>query len=370
MRVMLLDLLLAGVGLVSVVPNLGGDPDLLPLVALVVAPLVVRRRWPVPVFAWVLAGSALLGLSSPYAVPGLAVLIALHTVAASRPLPVALAAAGVLEVGVVVAAVRQPGPWMLPAVFLTGMLVAALGLGLYVAAHRALVAGLRDRTAALERERDTAAALAAAAERARIARELHDIVAHHLTVMVTLAEGAAAKAVAAPEQAAEAMRTVSATGRLALSDTRRLLGVLRDRTGAAAPLAPVADLGGLDELIERVRTAGLPVRYEVEGSPPAGAPGAVLALHRIVQEALTNTMKHAGPDANATVHVRYSAGDIHVEVTDDGTGAGTIKVGAGRGLIGMRERVDAFGGEVRAGPRTPHGWQVSARLELAGERPG
>jgi signal transduction histidine kinase len=221
---MVLDALLALVAAATVVPNLGGDLSLLPLVVIVVLPLAVRRRWPVAVFGWLVLCSAAFALHSLVAVPGVALLVALYTVAAWRPRRVALAAAAVLEVGVVAAAVRSPGNWVESAVFLTGMLAGALGLGLYAAASRAHVAGLRERAAALERERDQQAELAAAAERARIAREMHDVVAHHLTVMVALSDGAA---VAGPDRAAKLMRTVSATGRRALAETRRVVGVLR-----------------------------------------------------------------------------------------------------------------------------------------------
>jgi signal transduction histidine kinase len=354
MRTMLVDLLLAALGVVSVLPTLGGNPDLLPLVVLVVAPLVVRRRWPVPVFGWVLAGSALVGLGSPYAVPGVAVLIALYTVAASRPLPVALTAAAGLEAGVVVAAVRQPGSWVTPAVFLTGMLVAALGLGLYVGAHRALVAGLRDRTAALERERDTAAALAAAAERARIARELHDIVAHHLTVMVALSDGAAAVAPAGTEL----MRAVAATGRQALAETRRAVGVSR------APLDPLPGIGDLTGLVAGVEAAGLVTTLDVAG--PAGSlpDGVQLAAYRVVQEALTNTLKHAGPGARAAVRLSTTPAEVRIDVTDTGPAAGGPVLDGGNGLVGMAERVGAYGGSVRCGPRSGGGWQVAASLPV------
>ena len=221
---MLLDGLLAVLAAASAARSLGGGLGLLPLVVLAVAPLAVRRRWPVAVFAWLVACSAGVGLWSLSAVPGVALLVALYTVAASRPRPVALGAAAALEAGVLVAAVRLPGYWVQPAVFLTGMLVAALGLGLYVAAQRAYVSGLHDRALALERDRDQQAELAAAAERARIARDMHDVVAHHLTVMVALSDGAA---VAGPDRAAEAMRMVSETGRRALAETRRVVGVLR-----------------------------------------------------------------------------------------------------------------------------------------------
>jgi signal transduction histidine kinase len=203
---------------------------------------------------------------------------------------------------------------------------------------------------------------------------MHDIVAHHLTVMVTLSDGAAAKVASAPEQAADVMRTVSATGRLALTDTRRLLGVLRDRDDDVAARAPLPDVARLDELIDRVRTAGLPIRYEVEGAPPVDAAAVELALYRIVQESLTNTMKHAGRDATATVRIRYGREEVCVEVTDDGIGGTAIGGSSdasttGRGLVGMRERVEAFAGDVRSGPRTPRGWLVTARLSVAEEPP-
>jgi signal transduction histidine kinase len=352
---MVLDLLLVAVGVASVLPNLSGDLGPLPLVILAVAPLLVRRRWPVPVFGWVLAGSAVLGLWSPTAVPGIALLVGLYTVAASRPLPVALAAASVLEVGVVVAAVRQPGPWPTAVVLLTGLLVAALGLGLYVAAHHALVAGLRDRAGALERDRDQQAALAAAAERARIAREMHDIVAHHLTVMVALSDGAA---VAGPRRGAEAMRTVAATGRRALAETRRVVGVLR----ADPVLQPAPGIADLSGLAESVRAAGVPTTVCVRG-PAAELPAGVqLAAYRVVQEALTNTLKHAGPGARAEVRLDSTPTEVHLAVTD--TGPARIPAGTrgGSGLVGMRERVGACGGDLRAGPATAGGWRVAASL--------
>jgi signal transduction histidine kinase len=172
-----------------------------------------------------------------------------------------------------------------------------------------------------------------------------------------------------PDRAAGVMRTVSATGRVALSDTRRLLGVLRDSIHDPADArAPLPDLAALDELVERVRAAGLPVRYEVDGAPPAESAGLQLAVYRLIQEALTNTLKHAGPDAGATVRVRYTDTETGVEIVDDGRGgADATRSDDGRGLIGMRERVDAFGGELRCGPRSPHGWIVAARFPLSTE---
>jgi signal transduction histidine kinase len=388
MRLVPLDGVLALAVAVTAVRNLGGSLAVLPLALVMVAPLAVRRRWPVAVFAWLVLWSAGLGLWSVAAVPGIALLVALYTVAASRSRPVALGAAVVLEAGVLAAAVRLPGGWLRPAVFLTGMLVAALGLGLYVAAHRAYVAGLHDRALALERERDQQVRLAAAAERARIARDMHDVVAHHLTVMVALSDGAA---VAAPERAAEAMRLVSETGRQALAETRRVVGVLRsppDREagpggepglgrepgpggerglGREAGLGrePAPGIAELGRLVGAVRSAGLPTTLAVTG-PAAELPAGVqLAAYRVVQEALTNSLKHAGAGARAAVRLDSTSEQLVLEVTDDGRGPVLAGVGGGSGLVGIRERVLACGGEVSAGPGDAGGWRVAARLRAA-----
>jgi signal transduction histidine kinase len=265
-----------------------------------------------------------------------------------------------------------PGWWFL-AISYTGMIAAALGLGLYSTARRAYLAELHDRADRLERERDQQGALAAAAERTRIAREMHDVVAHHLTVMVTLSEAAAAASASSPERAAEVMRRVSATGRRALADTRRLLGVLRQRPGddLAAALAPVPDLTQLDALIEEVRSAGLETTLEVHGQAPDVPAGVQLTVYRLVQEALTNTLKHGGTAARATVRLRYLPGELQVDIDDDGAGAtAPAPAGVGGGLIGMQERIHAYGGDVRAGPRQPGGWNVSARLRLDGGEAG
>jgi signal transduction histidine kinase len=332
------------------------------LVVAMVVPLLVRRIWPVPVFAFAVMIAATFGWWTEQALWTPALAIGLYTVGALRPRREALAAAGALEVGVIVAAIHSGGSrWWALGITLTAIVVAALVLGLYVGTRRVYLAELRDRADRLERERDQQGALAAAAERARIAREMHDIVAHHLTVMVALADGAAAASVRSPERAAEVMRTVSATGREALADTRRLLGVLRDDLPGDVTRSPLPVLADLDELFDRVREAGLPVRYEAQGVPPAIAPGVALTVYRLVQEALTNTMKHAGAGASAIVRLRYSKDDIHVEVTDNGS-ASTVRSTTGRGLVGMRERVASFGGEMQTGPGEHGGWFVSATI--------
>jgi signal transduction histidine kinase len=338
------------------------------------------------VLGCVLAASLAIAIASDHhTANGLALLIALYTVATMRPRREALACAAVYELYIVAFTIWLEGSsWWYPAIFLSGLVGAALGLGLYSATRLAYLAELRDRAARLERERDQQGALAAAAERARIAREMHDIVAHHLTVMVTLSDAAIAVSDSSPqssERATAVMRRVSATGRTALADTRRLLGVLRASPGedAAESRQPVPDLAQLDALIEQVRIAGLDTTLEVSGESPDVPAGVQLTVYRLVQEALTNTLKHGGPGARATVRLRFQPGELLVDIDDDRAGAspGTTPPSpvratstAGSGLVGMRERARAYGGDVQAGPRQPGGWTVSARLLLdAGDAP-
>ena len=369
------DVLLTLLALVTALPALHRDstqPGAAEVVVLAisVAPLLVRRIWPLPVFGWILLTAIAAGLWSSSAIDGLALLIALYTVASRQPRREALVCAGLLEVVAVIALLLYANSrWWFDAIFVSGMVAAALGLGLYFAARRAYLAELHDRAERLERERDQQAALAAAAERARIAREMHDIVAHHLTVMTTLAEAAVAASASSPEKATDVMRSVAVTGRRALADTRRLLGVLRERdgtgAGSAEALQPVPDLSQLDALIEQVRSAGLDTALELHGQAPDVPAGVQLAVYRLVQEALTNTLKHGGAGARASVRVSFEPGELRVDVNDDGAGsAATAATGIGGGLPGMRERVRAYGGDVQAGPRQPAGWAVSARLPL------
>lgn len=371
------DVLLTLLALVTTLPALPRDSTRMhaaEVVVLVISvtPLLARRIWPLPVFGWILLTAIAAGLWSRSAIDGPALLIALYTVASRRPRKDALVCAGLLEVVAVTALLLYANSrWWFDAIFLSGMVAAALGLGLYFAARRAYLAELHDRAERLERERDQQAALAAAAERARIAREMHDIVAHHLTVMTTLAEAAVAASASSPEKATDVMRSVAVTGRRALADTRRLLGVLRERDGAgvvagsAEALQPVPDLSQLDALIEQVRSAGLDTALELHGQAPDVPAGVQLAVYRLVQEALTNTLKHGGAGARACVRLSFEPGELRVDVNDDGAGsAAPAAAGVGGGLPGMRERVRAYGGDVQAGPRQPAGWAVTARLPL------
>ena len=326
--------------------------------------LPLRRVWPGPVFLWTLLATAVLAQWPAHgALFPVALAISLYTVAAMMRRAEALAAAA-LVAGVVLLVVAQDGTrhWALAISDAVGFTAAVLVVGLYVGTRRAYLAALRDRARRLERERDQTSALAAAAERARIAREMHDSVAHHLTVIVALSDGALRAVTRAPGEAADAIRDVSGTARQALAETRQLLGVLRADSGQELR-QPLPGLADLDDLLGRVRAAGLPVRYERTGTAAELPPVIQLAVFRLIQEALTNTMKHAGPRASAAVRLQLTPAEIRVDVEDDGAG-GTAEPGAGGGLTGMRERIGASGGELDFGPRQPRGWRVTARLHL------
>jgi signal transduction histidine kinase len=227
----------------------------------------------------------------------------------------------------------------------------------------AYVRELRERASRAEREREERAAAAAASERARIARELHDIVAHNVSVMVVQAEAADEMLERdKPERARAPIRTIEETGRAALTDMRRLLGLLRDGD-EARPLGPRPGIANLELLLSKVREAGLPVELMVEGEPQPLPPGVDLSAYRIVQEALTNALKYAG-QARAHVLIRYAPGALELEVIDDGAGGKNGGPEAGHGLAGMRERVGLFGGEFEAGPGSEGGYRVCARLPL------
>ena len=244
-------------------------------------------------------------------------------------------------------------------------------LGDSIRTRRAYFAQLEERAARLEKEREAQAKVAVAAERARIARELHDVVAHNVSVMVVQADGAAYVLDAAPDQARKALETISTTGRQALAEMRRLLGVLR--TGEhqeAGEYVPQPGLQQIEDLVEQCRESGLPVDFKVEGTSRELPRGVELTAYRIVQEALTNTRKHGGPNAGASVRLVYFDDGLGLLVEDDGKGAphelyeeGGFD-GQGHGLIGMRERVGMVGGTLDAGPRPGGGFRISALLPL------
>ncbi|MDX3402667.1 sensor histidine kinase [Streptomyces anthocyanicus] len=247
--------------------------------------------------------------------------------------------------------------------------VAAL-IGITVRTRRGYTEALEDRARRLETERDQQVRLAAAAERARIAREMHDIIGHNLSVITGLADGGRYAAAKSPDRAAQALDAIGTTSRQALGELRRLLDVLRDDdqdgTGPEPELAPQPALTDLDRLLDGVRRAGLPVRTTVKGEP-ALPEGRQLTLYRVIQEALTNTLKHAGPDATAHIELSYgSAGAATLTVTDTGRTAPlpSRTPSGGRGLPGMRERTSLYGGTLEAGPRPApeQGWRVHLHL--------
>ncbi|GHH26001.1 sensor histidine kinase [Streptomyces lanatus] len=256
-------------------------------------------------------------------------------------------------------------------IFLTVPFALAWVLGDSIRTRRAYYEQLEERATRLEKEREAQSKVAVAAERARIARELHDVVAHNVSVMVVQADGAAYVLDAAPDQAKKALETISSTGRQALAEMRRLLGVLR--TGEhqeSGEYVPQPDVEQIDELIQQCRTSGLPVDFKVEGTPRPLPSGVELTAYRIVQEALTNTRKHGGPNAGASVRLVYFDDGLGLLVEDDGKGAPHELYedggadGSGHGLIGMRERVGMVGGTLDAGPRPGGGFRISALLPL------
>ena len=260
--------------------------------------------------------------------------------------------------------------WLIQAVFLTIPFALAWVIGDSLRTRRAYYAQLEERAERLQREREAQSKAAVAAERARIARELHDVVAHNVSVMVVQADGAAYVLDSSPEQAKQALGTISQTGRLALAEMRRLLGLLRESDDSGGEYVPQPGVDQLGDLIEQVRGAGLPVDFAIDGSPRQMSSGAELTAYRIVQEALTNARKHGGPSARATVHLTYGESELQILIEDDGRGSqhelyeGGGVDGLGQGLIGMRERIVVVGGTLDTGPRPGGGFRISAALPL------
>jgi signal transduction histidine kinase len=350
------------------------------------APIAVRRRWPLAVLVAVGGGvlfESWLGLSLNFS--GYALMLAVFTVAADSPRRVSLAVLALLPVYLIVADVlyasaRAGAPTATLADITTGLLIFVLAwvAGDAVQGRRIRTARLEARAAQLEADQATAASLAVRNERALIARELHDIVAHSVSVMVVQA-GAARRVMAErPDEAGAALLSIESTGREALAEMRRLLGVLRTDE-APAPLKPQQGLAGLGGLIAQATSTGMQVELVIEGEPRPLATGVDLAAFRIVQEALTNAIKHA-ERARTTIRVHYDLDALTIEVVNDGRPAGSGATQApsapgaagletagpetGHGLVGMQERVSLYGGDFSAGPRPAGGFAVRARLPL------
>ena len=258
---------------------------------------------------------------------------------------------------------------MLLAVLMSTPFVLCWAWGRLTRVRRAYLVELEDRAARLERERDAQAKVAVAAERARIARELHDVVAHNVSVMIVQADGAAYVLDNSPQQAKEALGTIASTGRQALVEMRRLLGVLRT-ADTAEEYVPQPGVEELPDLLEQVRTAGLPVEFITSGEARELPRGVELTVYRIVQEALTNVRKHGGPDVRARVAVDFGEHELAVLIEDDGRGTTDEQLatggtdGLGHGLIGMRERVGMVSGSLDIGPRPGGGFRIRAVLPL------
>jgi signal transduction histidine kinase len=363
-----------------------GDTSHLDLVSVmlniaVVLPLLWRRRAPVAVFLlmWCLAAVQALVKAPTFADAGL--LVAFYAVASASGRRTTILVGIALEIGIVLALARTVsggGAWMRAFISLSGLTTAAGALGINVRHRRQIVSGLRERAEQLEQEREHEVALATVTERSRIAREMHDVVAHNLSVMLALCDGAAYHVHDDPERVERALEQASRTGRQALAEMRQLLGILRDQTtgGELAPqpgvhggeLAPQPGVRQIDELVDQVRAAGVPVTYTFDGDLGGAASGVELAIYRIVQEALTNILKHAGPAATVSVNLACAEETVEVTVRDTGLGAPTPGDGGG-GLRGMRERAALYDGTLEVGPSTHGGWEVRACLRIPTARP-
>jgi signal transduction histidine kinase len=342
-------------------------------VALVLAqtlPLAWRRRHPLLVglvTGLATAGYGLLpypDLAMPTPIGGL---VGLYSVAAWGSRRAALVSGAVAAVvAVVTMSLPRTDADLVDAAFVSLALAGAWLLGDRARVQRALAAELQERAVRLERERADEARRAVVSERANIARELHDVVAHHVSMMVVQAEAGPVAVEHDPARAAGAFEAIAATGRQALVEMRRLLGMLRGDEEQAPSLAPQPGLAEVPSLVEQVGRAGLQVELVVEGTQAALPAGVDLSAYRIVQEALTNAVKHGGP-GRAAVLVRYGDHDLQLRVWDEGRPGGNgspPQAAPGRGLLGMQERVALFGGELHAGPGPDGGFTVEARIPI------
>ena len=339
------------------------------LVLLMTLPLALRRVYPTPVFFIILsAWVADRVLDYPETPAAIAVAIAFYTIGAElsrrKSLRIGGGAAlfilGFTFVGVLTLE-SVGGASLITTVIST---VTPLLLGREVHERRRRVEELRERAERAERDREEDARRAVTDERTRIAREIHDVVAHQMTVITLQAEGARRVADGSDPRVIDALETISDAGRSALSEMRGMVGLLRGPE-YESETAPIPNLGDVEELVETVRAAGLPVDLEIEGEVRPLAEGTEMSAYRIVQESLTNSVRHGGPGVSAKVTIDYGEDHLDVRILDDGRGASADSGrGVGHGIIGMRERIAVLGGEFGAGPHSGGGYEVRARIPV------
>src|SRR5215469_5269261 len=360
---------LAAVNVVSVLPyRTQLHPLWLALLLLAGQALPLAWRRSTPVGVGLLVGAARISydkISFGFAPLPLGPAIAVYTVFDRRGRAFRLGTAVLIVAGIAIS-LDGPGhsePY--EAIFQALIFATAMAAGLMSRAKRAWLHALEGRAARAEAELDHEAARAAAAERTRIARELHDVVAHHVSLMAVQAEAAASLLPAQPERARQSVDVIGNTARQALAELRRLLGVLRGPAERRPATSPAASLTDLPEVLAKVRNAGLPVEFEVRGSPAVLAPGIELTAFRIVQEALTNTLRHADA-AHAHVTVAYEPGYVTLSVADSGPrrSEAPTSSGTGFGLAGIAERVASCGGSLQVGPSQTDGFALTARLPV------
>ena len=319
-------------------------------------PLLVRRRWPFAALALIVVAAVLANVDVPFPFP---MMVALYTIGANRSWEATIAAGGAVVATAVVYALAggpQVGTGDIVAVALGCALSA--GVGLYVGSKRASISALEAETARLEHERELLAQRAVAEERVRIAQELHDVVAHNVSLIVVQAQ--ALGATAGDPHVTEATDGIADLGRRTMAEMHRTLRLLR-ASEEQPEFAPQPGPGDLDGLLERSRAAGLRVELAVEGAPRPVAQSVDLSAFRIVQEALTNVLKHAGR-ARTSVTIAYGPDALELTIVDSGNGGASPAAPGGHGLIGMRERTALFGGTLIAGPRPGEGFEVRASL--------
>jgi signal transduction histidine kinase len=330
-----------------------------------VLPLLLRRRFPMPVF-FVSTAFLVVFAASDYFIGAVAftTLISLYTVGAfCRPREIGIAFATLLVALAVLWIIEIPDFYAGDLFANTALYTVALLFGWTVQSRRLRLADAEERAEILEREQEEERARAIADERLHIAQELHDVVAHSMSVIAVQAGVGMHVADTDAAEAKKALENISTTSRSTLAELRRLLGVLRD-DGDGANHAPAPGLCDLDRLAREVSDAGVPVELQVEGSISDVPPGVDFTGYRIVQEALTNVLRHAGP-STAKVRVAHAPGALRIEVRDDGRGVNGRSTGTGHGLMGMRERVAVYGGRLDAGPVDGGGFRVTAELPYA-----